>query len=107
MARFDGVSFKVFAGEWGIEEDGDLNCQDLMEDTEGRLWFRVASGLVAYYQGEFQKFSLRSGPLKGSIQTAIASRNGGLWIGTPGDGLKRFENGVYNRVYRPADGLAS
>ncbi|MHB8522676.1 MAG: sensor histidine kinase [Limisphaerales bacterium] len=105
LARFDGVRFKVFTEELAIEKGGDLSCYDLMEDTVGRLWLRLSAGLVCYDHGRFQKFSIQSGPLLGTIQTAIASRDGGLWIGTQAGGLKRFENGRYTREYRTTNGL--
>lgn len=107
LARFDGVRFKVFTEELAIEAGDDLSCEELREDTLGRLWVRLPAGLVCYDHGRFQKFSIRSGPLQGTIQTAIASRDGGLWIGTHDGGLKRFENGRYTREYRTTNGLAN
>ncbi|MBI2927624.1 MAG: hypothetical protein HYY24_18155 [Verrucomicrobia bacterium] len=115
LARFDGVRFKVFTEELRIEEQGDrpkdawppeFSCEDLMEDSLGRVWVRLPAGLVCYDHGRFQKFSIRSGPLQGTIQTAIASRDGGLWIGTQAAGLNRFEHGRYTREYRTTNGLA-
>ncbi len=106
LARFDGVRFKVFTEEMAIEGDGDFSCHDLREDTLGRLWVRLSAGLVCYDHGRFQKFSIRSGPLQGALQSAIASRNGGLWVGTPDAGFKRFQDGRYTREYRTTNGLA-
>jgi signal transduction histidine kinase/ligand-binding sensor domain-containing protein len=106
LARFDGVRFKVFTDELRID-DSNIDCLNLAEDVRKRLWIRIPSGLVCYDRGRFEKFSIRSGPLQGEIQIIIASQYGGLWVGTSGDGLKRFEDGSYTRAYRTKQGLTS
>ena len=107
LARFDGVRFTVFTQDLLMNGHGDLSCRDMGVDGEGRLWIRPPGALVCYHRGKFERFSTTSGPLRCSIQTIIASRKGGLWIGTQGEGLKRFENGAFTRRYRTADGLAT
>lgn len=106
VARFDGIRFKVFADEL-LFEDGDLRCHDLVEDTEGRVWIRLAAGLVSYDQGIFRKYPANSPPLAGTaIQTMIASSRGGLWIGTRAAGLIRFHDGRFTRRFKTENGLA-
>jgi len=107
LARFDGVRFTVFTRELLMNGQGDLSCRDLEVDGKGRLWIRLPDALVCYHQGRFERFSTESGPLQSDIQTMIASRESGLWIGTRGQGLKRFENGAFTRLYRAADGLGT
>jgi signal transduction histidine kinase/ligand-binding sensor domain-containing protein len=105
LARFDGVRFKEFAGDWGAEQEGDLSCERLMEDTEGRLWFTVGSALVCHQWGRFTKFPFQAQPIGGRICAAMASRLGGLWIACDGRGVVHFDNGRLLRSYSPDDGM--
>jgi signal transduction histidine kinase/ligand-binding sensor domain-containing protein len=105
LARFDGVRFKVFVDELRIEGNEDLRCYNLLEDIMGRLWVHLPAGLVCYDRGKFEKFSTTSGPLRGTI--FIASRRGGLWVGTENEGLRRFERGQNTQAFTITNGLNS
>src|SRR5689334_17380004 len=116
VARFDGVHFRVFSSELMVKDPSreaqvswppEDSCEDLVEDVAGRVWIRVPGGLVCYDRGQFQRFSTRTGELAAAIQTVIASREGGLWIGTQKSGLNYFADGRFPRTYQTADGLAT
>jgi signal transduction histidine kinase/ligand-binding sensor domain-containing protein len=105
LARFDGGRFKVFIDELRVDGSDDLRCYELAEDNQGRIWVRLAAGLVCYQHGVFTRYSILSGPLQASIQTMIVSKQGGLWIGTKDEGVKKIENGRFTRSFRAANGL--
>ena len=106
LARFDGIRLTVFAAELRLGDNDDLSCNDLVQDTSGRLWIRLPAGLVSYEKGKFASFPRTAFPLGRRIWTMAPRRQGGIWIGTD-EGLKCFENARCTREFRARDGLAS
>jgi signal transduction histidine kinase/ligand-binding sensor domain-containing protein len=106
LARFDGKRFQVFIDELRLDQSDDLRCWNLQEDTQGGVWVRLPAGLECYWHGRFQPINTAPAIPPETIKTVLASKNGGLWIGTT-DGLKRFESGQCTRILRSADGLTS
>src|SRR5436305_156279 len=56
LARFDGVRFRVFTDELSNGEGEDLECRNLAEDTNGRLWVRLLNALLCRDHGHFRRF---------------------------------------------------
>src|SRR4030095_951094 len=81
LARFDGVCFRVFTRELLSTDGLDASCLELKVDGNGRLWIRLPDALVCYDQGRFERFATKSPDGNGAIQTILASRNDGLWLG--------------------------
>ncbi len=93
LARFDGHTFKVFTDEITFSTPGDMDCRELAEDSEGRLWVRTADGIIAFEHGSFQRYSTRQGPLQGLIHEMRGSSRGGLWLSLDHQ-LHHFNNGI-------------
>ena len=75
----------------------------LAEDPRGRLWVGTHTGLLCY-GSDLQRVR---GQFTGSeITCLLVDRHGVLWIGTSGDGLMRYKNGVFTTL-RKTDGLAN
>lgn len=91
LARFDGVRFVPFTVEIADQQQGDLDCWQLAEDTAGRLWIRTRSRLIAYEGGFFRFVSARKDLLTDDLITMCPRRGGGLWVGTR-EGLLLIEN---------------
>ena len=80
--------FKTIAppegGSWGL-------VQDIAQDVQGNMWFASLNGLYKY---DGNTFTL----IAPSDQNAVCvARNGYIWIGTQGSGLKRLnpETGTF------------
>ena len=60
----------------------------MFEDREGTIWVATARGL-----DQFRELPVRSLEGLSGADTILAARDGGIWIGTQGDGLHRWEHG--------------
>ncbi len=100
LARFDGLRFRIFKEELSAATGGELSCQDLTEDTEGRLWMRANDAVVLYQNGRFERIDL--GP---RIQTMKCSSAGGLLVGTADRGLFWREASTQTHHWATTNGL--
>jgi ligand-binding sensor domain-containing protein/signal transduction histidine kinase len=89
LARFDGVSFKVFDKQ-NTPEFNSNYIRTLLEDREGVLWIGTAEGLVRMQAGKFTAFTTRDGLPNDSIQSIYEDREGSLWVATAA-GLGRLK----------------
>jgi len=78
---------------------GGQGAYRVYEDPQGNLWVWLSTGI-------FRVSRTRLEPLAPNIpiRTAIADREGNLWIGTNGEGLMRFKDRPI-RMFTKADGL--
>ena len=110
LARFDGVTFRVYDSRNTTVFDSDF-VHTIHVDRRGTLWVGAASGLLRYDGNDsFTRFG-RSHGLDGSAAKYISENaTGVLWIGfgsggtVGGKGLLRFENGRGTR-FTKTDGL--
>ena len=74
------------------------------QDREGALWFASSGGPVRWAEGKFELQRLRDRPGAVEIRSFAQDREGGLWVGTIGQGLFCLRS---NRVehHGPAQGL--
>jgi len=81
LARFDGVSFKVFGLEHGLQS---VDIQSLLEDREGTLWVgSYGGGLARLRDGRIEVVSAANRRAGSDIVTALAEDSAGrLWVGT-------------------------
>lgn len=79
------------------------NLLALAADRNGQIWVGTSMGLFDYdTAGRLKEFA----SLKREVKTLLVDSHGILWIGTSGDGLVRYQNGVFTYLTK-ADGLAS
>jgi len=81
LARFDGVSFRVFqqASEPVFTSD-DVCC--LAEDTRNDLWIGTADGLLRESGGRFERFGLKNSLPSATILDVLADADGSVLVQT-------------------------
>lgn len=96
LARFDGVSFKVFGLADGLP---NLQVRSLFEDATGDLWIgTIGGGLSRMRAGRIESIRGESASGDETITSITAEADGRLWIGS-NEGLLFWERG---RLYRDA-----
>lgn len=99
LDRFDGVRFKNYRLERGVEGSLESNfARDLELAPDGGLWVATDGGGVSRWDPATDRFTTwRHDPADpGSlasdrIRTIAAAPNGTIWIGTREDGLHRLD----------------
>lgn len=79
LARFNGISFKVFNkfNSPGLVSDRILS---LFTDNKGRLWISTNEGLSYYYKGLFKEFTEKDGLKIISSLEVKQDKNGTIWV---------------------------
>ena len=79
----------------------------IVQTADGYLWFTTFDGLVRYDGVRFYVFnkSNSKGLTTNLLTNMFAEENGTLWIGTPDNGLVRYQNGQF-QTFTTADGLS-
>lgn len=93
---------------WHIQ-DGlpEETIQAIQQTSDGYLWIGTTGGLVRFDGSRFVHFlqpQHRVALTNDSTFCILVARDGSLWLGTEGEGLLHFQNGVL-RAYTAADGL--
>ena len=104
LARFDGVSFKIFdhAQDRAFVSD-DICC--LAKDAEG-LWIGTAEGVVRMQGGKFRRYGKEDGLPSATVVSMVARGDGSVAVETAG-GWARWEQGRFRSVGDvPANGMA-
>jgi len=105
LARFDGVSFKVFDKSNKPELKSSF-ISALLVDQRGNLWIGTGGGgVLRMTDGKFVAFTTQSGLSNDSVLSLSEDREHGIWIGTEGGGVNRFKEGKFT-VYDSKNGLA-
>lgn len=95
VARRVGGSLKKIA-PWGPEGHGSYR---VYEDPQGTLWFARDEGL---FRTSASGLELAVAGM--NMRSIYGDRDGGLWVGTNGDGLYHFKDRAV-RMFTVADGL--
>ncbi len=77
----------------------------LMEDRQGRFWVGGTAGLQLLYEGRFIDYPGRDQLAGLEIGALLEARDGSLWIGTLGLGLRVLREGEVVRSLSVRDGL--
>ena len=89
--------FQTFSAADGLGSDfigAIFRSQPQPDQGQGDLWIGTSGGLSRLRAGAFTNFTLPQDPAKNTV-TAIAQQDGtGLWLGTNGGGLHRFDNSI-------------
>jgi len=90
LARFDGVSFKVFGLAEGLP---NVQVRSLFEDAAGDLWIGTIGGGVSRLRaGRIESVRGEGASGDENVSAIAADARGRLWIGTS-EGLLFWENG--------------
>lgn len=109
FCRFDGIAFKSY--RWSLGTSLDFTNQQALKIycDENRIYVGTNFGLLMYDVETdtykiFQNNALQTGRDLYSVRSIIKRQEGGLWIGTYGDGVYSFdpETGIFNRLYYQA-----
>lgn len=85
-----------------LDPDGEI--YSIVEDRQGVIW--VAGGALKQLRGsQLVPYQVFEGNQKLHAKVLLADRDGGLWIGTRGQGLVRLYQGRIDR-FTHADGLS-
>jgi len=100
LGCFDGEHWKIFNAQKNLPL---ANVRALAEDAAGNLWIGTErNGLFQFSAG---KISAVPAPVN-DISCLLADRDG-LWVGTAGHGLARWQNGAWSSCSTTNGGLAS
>ncbi|MFA6110765.1 MAG: sigma 54-interacting transcriptional regulator [Candidatus Latescibacterota bacterium] len=78
----------------------------LVQTPDGTLWLGTGTGLLAYRDGQWQRFTMADGLASNAVLALRCDRDGGLWIGTAGGGALRYD-GTSFQVFRLGDDAAA
>lgn len=95
----------TWTSETGLPQN---SVNTLLQTSDGYLWFGTQEGLVRFDGLRFTVFDRENTRAfkSAAIRSLVESPKGGLWIGTRGAGVVRYEDGKF-RAYTAADGLPS
>jgi len=104
LARFDGVSFKVY-NKRNTQEIRNNWIRVLYEDSAGNFWIGTNGGLVRRVNETFTAYTTADGLSNNIILSICEDRDKNLWIGTE-KGLNRMSEG-HITPYSAEPGLSS
>lgn len=107
LARFDGITFKVFseANTAALRENGSV-VRALAVDGRGRLWGGTMRGMFCLLDGRFVGFPGQEAVRGRPVNDLCASRKGGVWAAL-GDGLIRVDPDATEVMEIPAEAEVS
>lgn len=92
LARFDGVSFKVFTiSNTPVLRSQLIQC--LASDLAGGIWVGTDNGLYRFTEDRVLAYGPEEGLLSSNVNAICPMENGDLWVGTFEGGLQRLRNG--------------
>jgi len=99
LARFDGVSFKVFGrGTEPAFRSDDICC--LLADAAGALWIGSSDGLLQLQSGRFRAYGVGEGLPSATVLSLAAAPGGAVLVETAG-GWAQWSNGNFHATSQP------
>jgi signal transduction histidine kinase/ligand-binding sensor domain-containing protein len=104
LARFDGLSFKVFDRQnTPALKSNDVRAL-LVGSKGGHLWVCTAAGVTLLYADKWRTFTTADGLAGDDVAAAYEDRTGAVWFATSA-GLSRWKEGKFTS-FTTKDGLA-
>jgi len=100
LGCYDGQNWKIYSAADGLPAGSAVRA--ITQDAQGNLWIGTEGGLFQLRDG---KLSAAPAPVV-DISYLLADP-GGLWVGTSGHGLVRFQNGTWTACSTLNGGLAA
>lgn len=88
--RFNGKEFEIM-GYKNLELIRE-NISDIKVDRDGAVWCSSRSAIYKFYNNNWTKYEVSS---KGTINSISINDNGVIWGATSGNGIFKFEGGVF------------
>lgn len=98
LARFNGVSFRVYDGK-NTPELRNSSIQCLCEGRDGALWIGTENGLIRFAADRFQVIPYQDGASSRPVFSLLADSRGVVWVGTD-QGLDCLSQGRLAPVHR-------
>ncbi|MEI6454823.1 MAG: two-component regulator propeller domain-containing protein [bacterium] len=111
LSQENGLSVKntgLKVDNWQIEQGLPVNSiLSIAQTADGWLFFGTEEGLVRFDGVSFYPMNKSNIPQLNVnfISTILGTRDSSLWLGTEGDGLLRYKNGLFTR-FGKSDGLS-
>src|ERR1044072_4136809 len=103
LARFDGISFKIFDRQnTPALKSNDVRAL-LAAGKAGELWVCTAAGVARLADGQWQTFTTADGLASDDVAAAYEDRAGAVWFATSA-GLSRYLDGKFTN-FTKKDGL--
>lgn len=103
LARFDGVSFRVFDHLTTPGLDGQILTLEVRRD--GALWMGTYDGVLRMKDGRIRKFTRDQGLPVNSVPAILERKDGSMWFATS-QGIGVLRNGQFTR-FSSAQGPAT
>ena len=97
LARFDGISFKVYNRRNTKALPTDYIAR-LLGARDGSLWIATDSGLVHEKNDVWTTYTVHDGLSSNDIHALFEGSDGSLWVGTA-RGLDRLQNGKISGLW--------
>lgn len=100
IAHHEGVSlFDGHNGELLItrQELGGNHVIEMVWDSKHRLWICTSDGLYRYENRKLHRFEPQEGLWEGEYSAVIEDQAGNIWIGTNGDGMSLYSDGMFTQ----------
>jgi ligand-binding sensor domain-containing protein len=109
LARFDGVSFRIFDHTtMAAFPDAEIRC--LLDAADRSMWVGTADGLLLWKDGRSTLLTTHEGLPSNSIRELVETTDGTVWIRTE-SGLARWNGHRVEQVATenglPGDGITS
>ena len=102
LIKYDGVKFKTFSFEEGLQ---GVNAEiwGLTIDRNGLIWVEAIGGVCQFNGEQFIPFSLPTAKVENAtpmlsdklVFKIIEDNKGNMWFVTDGNGIFKYENGVF------------
>ena len=100
LARFDGVSFRIFDHAMPGFPDAEVRC--IFDASDGSLWVGTGDGLVRILGGKTSLFTTREGLPHNSVRNVIQTSDGNLWVWTEG-GIAHWDRKQFQPIAGQTD----
>lgn len=101
LAHWQNNRFSIFTQSDGLKSNliGAL-LQPHSSDSPHDLWIGTLNGLSQLHDGKISTYRAKDG-LSGDVITSLSEGpHNTLWIGTKGNGLSKYSNGVFTSLHR-------
>lgn len=81
-----------------IDELANSNVYDILQDTEGYMWFATDNGISRFDGSKFTNFNIEDGLPTNSIISLAIDQEGNIYAGTKRRGIYKLQKGRFNLV---------